>query len=236
MALEHLCDVLWQKSLWVPENNVYLTLQFKELKDSVTEMKHDMSSENYLQRITMHLLWTWFYGVRCLFKFHCLVSLNFLTVFHQVYCPSPHSYFLHFTWLNCFLILLQHMNQPHFKCVLLQSVLAVWQVMCSHSIMRLIHHSSHTVHLLSTCSSSEPYRHFCLSRTFCLCLAHFKNIMEKSISLLPILECANHLATWHLRPGRTFVYQLPLPSHYNTIIISVFICYCSCFCIFISCA
>jgi hypothetical protein len=72
--------------------------------------------------------------------------LNFFIVFHQVYSPSPHSYFLHFTWLNCFLILLQHMNQPHFNCVLLRSVLAVCQVVCSHSIMRLIHHPSHTVH------------------------------------------------------------------------------------------
>ena len=83
--------------------------------------------------------------------------------------------------------------------------------------------------LLSTCSSSAPYRHFCHSRTFCLCPSHFKNIMEKYISLLPILECANHLATSHQRPGGTFVCQLLLPSHFNTIIISAFICCCSCF-------
>lgn len=178
----------------------------------------------------MHLLWTWFYGVRCLFKFlHCLppnlqpFSTFVLSSLHLVklFSDSP--------------AILQHTNHPHFNYVLLRSVPAVCQVMCSHSIMRLIHHTSHSS-LLSTCSSSAPYRHFRLSRTFCLCLAHFKNIMEKSTSLLPILECTNHLAMRQQRPGRTLVYKLPLPSHFNTIIISAFICCCSCFRNFISCA
>lgn len=126
------------ESLWVPENNVYLTLQFKKLKDSVTETKHDMSSETYLQRITMHLLWTWFYGVWCLFKLlHCLPpSLLSFSIFILL---SLHL-------VKFFLILLQHTNHPHFKCVLLRSVLAVCQVVCSHSIMQLNHHPSHTVH------------------------------------------------------------------------------------------
>lgn len=165
--------------------------------------------------------------------------LNFFIVFHQVHSPSPHSYFLHFPWLNCFLILLQHMNHPHFNCVLLRSVLAICLVVCSHSIMRLIHHSSHTVHywvlalaqhLIGISAFLEPpVSVWIISRTL------WKS-PSLSLSLLPILECANHLATWHQWPGRTFVYQLPLPSHYNTIIISVFICCSSCFCIFISCA
>jgi len=124
-------------------------------------------------------------------------SLNFFIVFHQVYSPSPHSYFLHFNWLNCFLILLQHCNTQtiHTSTVFFydQSFLLSARL-CSHSIMQLFHHPSHSSQL-STCSSSAPYRHFCLSRTFRLCLAHFKNIAEKSVSLLPILECANHLAT-----------------------------------------
>jgi hypothetical protein len=144
---EHLCDLLRQKSLWVPENNVYLTLQFKELKDSVTEIKYDMNSETYLQRITMHLLWAWFYSVRCLFKFlHCLAFLNFI-VFHQVYSP-PHSYFLHFTRLNCFLILLQHCNTRtiHTSTVLFYDKSLLSATLCPHSITQVFHHPSHTVH------------------------------------------------------------------------------------------
>jgi hypothetical protein len=62
--------------------------------------------------------------------------------------------------------------------------------------------------------------------------------LSLSLSLSPILECSDHLAMCHQKTGRTFGYQLPLLSHYNTIIISVFICCNSCvFCItIISCA
>jgi hypothetical protein len=95
-------------------------------------------------------------------------SLNFFIVFHQVYSPSPHSYFLHFNWLNCFLILLQHCNTQtiHTSTVFfydqsffLSARLCVHTPLCNCFI---IHHTVHNwvlapaQHLIGISAFLEP--------------------------------------------------------------------------------
>jgi hypothetical protein len=179
----------------------------------------------------MHLLWTWSSGVRWLFKFlHCLPpSLKFFSTFilsslHLVklFSDSPAT--------------LQHMNDPHFNCVLLRLVLlAVCQVMCSHSIMLLFLHPSHVVHnwvltpaqsLIGISTFLKPYVYVWL--------------ISRTLWKIPSLSCPlwNAPTTWP-HNIRSMAGHLPISCHFlhmTILLLFVFICCHSCFHIIISCA